>query len=67
MMYQLVTIKKDQQSIFKKNELDRYLPKTKTIGLDVDRKVNLTTKDIPTALPANLNKIYDIFSIDINK
>ena len=44
-----------------------HLSKTKTIWLDVDRKVKPTIKYVLTALPANTNPIYDVLDIDINE
>ena len=47
--------------------MDFQLSKTKTILLAADRKVKIIIKYVPTALPANINPIYDISGIYINK
>jgi len=67
MMDQLAMFKKAQEVASKKNDLDKELSKTETIGLAADGKVKITIKYMPAALPANPNPSYDVLAIDINE
>ena len=67
MMQYLAIVKNSQEVASKKNSLDKDLHKTKTNGLVVERKVEITIKYVPTTLTSNPNPSYGVSAIGINK